>query len=47
MRYIYLISLKDHFDQLTGIGTERAELGSPGAGMPTDQRPILGQLGMG
>lgn len=43
---IYLAEGK-YFNQLTGISTEDAELGCSGADMPTDQRPIFGQLGVG
>ena len=45
--HLCYLAERKHFDQLTGIGAKRADLRHSGGNMTTDQRPILGQLGVG
>ena len=45
--HLFYLAEGKHFDQLTSIGAKRADLRNSGGDMTTDQRPILGQLGMG
>ena len=45
--HLFYLAEGKRFDQLTSISTEDAEPGCTGVDMTTDQRLILGQLGVG
>lgn len=45
--HLFYLAEGKYFNQLTGIGAKRSDMRNSGADMPTDQRPIFGQLGVG